>query len=246
MFESANRFCAPCVLLPYALVCHGRLFDRLKLPAEHRGGRTVSLPSELAERLRASLTECFARGQRTGNDGGLHVMHGAREHVFYGFETYTSVQAPLNPSVQRRFTTMLPVHEIEESTWAPLLWNGLDGLHEVVTLAKAQAGGLTLLACHVLRQDSPQACFVWHQDNKNNPHTRLSMVFLLSPGPSEMRIAGFEPFIYTHAGIGCAFPSEAHHRSGRSSSGTLKITFFFGDATPAACLLLARKERGEW
>ena len=52
--------------------------------------------------------------------------------------------------------------------------------------------GLALLACHMLRQDSLQACFSWHQDDKNNPHTLLSMVFLLSDGRSTMRLAGFE------------------------------------------------------
>ena len=78
-----------------------------------------------------------------------------------------------------------------------------------------------------------------------SPHTKLSMVFLLSDGPSQMRVAGFESFVYDGAGCGCAFPSAAHHRSGESSTGTLKITFFFGDATPAAGLLLARKARGE-
>ena len=71
---------------------------------------------------------------------------------------------------------MLPVHEIEEVSWQPLLHNGIDGLQELLALAKAEAKGLTLLACHMLRQDSLQACFSWHQDNKNNPHTRLSMV----------------------------------------------------------------------
>ena len=113
-------------------------------------------------------------------------------------------------------------------------------------MAKAAAGGLVLLACHMLRQDSLQACFAWHQDNRNNPHTKLSMVFLLSAGKSSMRIAGFEPFVYDAQGVGCAFPSAAHHRSGGSSAGTMKITFFFGDGVPAAGLLFARKARGEW
>ena len=120
-------------------------------------------------------------------------------------------------------------------------------LQELISRAKALAGpGLALLACHMLRQDSLQACFSWHQDDKNNPHTLLSMVFLLSDGRSTMRLAGFEPFEYDGAGCGCAFPSGAHHRSGGAARGTMKITFFFGHAVPAAGLLLARKERGEW
>ena len=112
---------------------------------------------------------------------------------------------------------MLPVHELEELQWRPLLFNGLDGLEELIALAKAEAGNLTLLACHMLRQDSKQACFSWHQDNLNNPHTKLSMVFLLSERSSSMRVAGFVPFVYDGPGYGCAFPSGAHHRSGGSS-----------------------------
>ena len=222
------------------------LFARLWLPPAHHGGRRVSVPQELAARLHRAFLAAFARGERSGNAGGLHVVHGGREHVFWGFETYDRVQAALVRSEQRKWTTMLPVHEFEEVSWQSLLHNGLDGFTELISLAKEEACGLTLLACHMLRQDSPQACFSWHQDSLNNPHTRLSMVFLLSPGTSTMRIAGYESFTYDEQGCGCAFPSEAHHRSGQAKAGTMKITFFFGDAVPAASLLVARKERGEW
>ena len=222
------------------------LFKRLQLPPAHHGGRAVSMPPELAATLHASLIACFERGERNNSPGGLHVVHGGREHTFWGFETYDRVQAPLVRSAQKKYTTMLPVHELEETSWQPLLFNGLAGLEETIRLAKAQAGGLTLLACHLLRQDSLQACFSWHQDNRNNPFTRLSMVFLLSADSSTMRIAGFAPFEYRSQGEGSAFPSEAHHRSGGASPGTIKITFFFGDATPSAALLVARQARGEW
>ena len=208
------------------------LFERLHLPSPHRGGRSVSVPAELATKLHSSLQLCFQRGLKSGHAGGLHVVNpnanvfdeqSTREHVFWGFETYERVQAPLVKSEQKRYTTMLPVHEFEETLWRALLFNGLDGLETLITLAKAEAGGLTLLACHMLRQDSLQACFRWHQDNKNNPFTKLSMVFLLSDvGTSTMRVAGYEPFVYDGPGSGCAFPSEAHHRSGGSSVGTFK------------------------
>ena len=46
----------------------------------------------------------------------------------------------------------------------------------------------------MLRQNSLQARFDWHQDNLNNPHTLLSMVFLLSDSRSSMQVAGFDPF----------------------------------------------------
>jgi hypothetical protein len=39
-----------------------------------------------------------------------------------------------------------------------------------------------------------------------------------------MRVAGFDSFVYDRQGSGCAFPSAAHHRSGSSSAGTMKIT----------------------
>ena len=223
-----------------------KLFASLGLPPEHHGGRSVRVPRELAARLHKSCLDCFASAERNGSPGGLHVVHGGREHVFWGFETYDRVQAPLVRTEQRKWTTMLPVHELEELQWRPLLFNGLDGLEELIALAKAEAGNLTLLACHMLRQDSKQACFSWHQDNLNNPHTKLSMVFLLSERSSSMRVAGFAPFVYDGPGHGCAFPSGAHHRSGGSSAGTLKITFFFGSGVSAAGLLIARKERGEW
>ena len=222
------------------------LFARLQLPPQFQGGRHVQIPPELAAMLLRSLQLCWDRGERSGSPGGLHVVHGGREHVFWGCETYDKVQAPLIRDVQRKYTTMIPVHELEETSWQQLLHTGLPGLQEVISHAKAQADNMTLLACHILRQDSLQACFSWHQDNRNNPFTRLSMVFLLSEAASTMRIAGFEPFRYASQGDGCAFPSEAHHCSGGSSPGTVKITFFFGDATPSAALLVARQARGEW
>ena len=166
------------------------------------------------------------------------------ESTCSGVETYDKVQAPLIRDVQRK-TTMIPVYELEETSWQQLL-HRVAWFQEVISHAKAQAENMTLLACHILRQDSLQACFSWHQDNRNNPFTRLSMVFLLSEAASTMRIAGFEPFRYASQGDGCAFPSEAHHCSGGSSPGTVKITFFFGDATPSAALLVARQARGEW
>ena len=124
---------------------------------------------------------------------------------------------------------------------------GLDGLRELVDHARRFANGERLLACHVLQQGSLQACFGWHQDNKNNPFTKFSMVFLLSRASSTMRIAGYGPFEYAAQGSGCVFPSGAHHRSGESRSGTLKITFFFGStsSTSGASVLFARKARNE-
>ena len=40
-----------------------------------------------------------------------------REHIFWGFETYDRVQAPLVKAEQKKYTTMLPVHELEETAW---------------------------------------------------------------------------------------------------------------------------------
>lgn len=222
------------------------LFLRLGLPAEHRGGRSIQISASLAQRLHDSLQAAYVRGRSSGSSGGLDVRAAGRRHVFWGFENYTSVQASLNREEQRKWTTMLPVHEVEEATWRPLLYGGLDGFEELVALAKCLAGDHMLLACHLLHQGSLQACFTWHQDNRNNPLTKLSMVFLLSPGPSTMCVAGFEPFVYQGPGHGCCFPSEAHHRSGGSRAGTVKITFFFGDSTPPAAVYYARSLRGEW
>ena len=223
-----------------------KLFERIGLPPEHHGGRPVAVPADVASRLHTALLAAYERGRRTGHAGGLHVVHGGRQHVFWGFENYDRVQAPLDRTEQRKRTTMLPVHEVEEVGWRELLYMGLDGLEELIGHAKTLAGGHTLLACHTLQQGSAQACFAWHQDDRNNPLTKLSMVFLLSPGTSNMRIAGSEPFTYDGPGSGCAFPSAAHHRSGPSREGTLKITFFFGDSTPPAAVYLARSLRGEW
>eukprot|EP00966_Prymnesium_polylepis_P115999 2681264-Prymnesium_polylepis.2 len=141
---------------------------------------------------------------------------------------------------------MLPLHEVEDASWRPLLSAGLAGLDELIAYAKGLAGAHTLLACHMLRQDSSQACFAWHQDNLNNPHTVISMVFLLSDTTSSMQVAGQPPFAYDGVGSGVIFPSEAHHRSGPASPGTLKITFFFGVNQSSAALFLSRKMRGEW
>ena len=52
---------------------------------------------------------------------------------------------------------MLPVHEENDQRWQYLLYNGIDGLEELITRAKADAGGLALLSCFILRQDSAQA-----------------------------------------------------------------------------------------
>ena len=71
------------------------LFLSLRLPEEHRGGRPVAVPAALAQRLHAACLDAFARGERSGNRGGLHVVHGGAEHVFWGFETYVHVQAAL-------------------------------------------------------------------------------------------------------------------------------------------------------
>ena len=60
------------------------------------------------------------------------------------------------------------------------------------------------------------------------------------------QVAGSEPFVYDGVGSGVLFPSEAHHRSGPASAGTLKITFFFGTNQSSAALFLSRKMRGEW
>ena len=223
------------------------LFAKLRLPVDHHGGRRVSISQPLARTVLSSFQAGFERAERKGNAGGLTVIHGGWEHTFFGFEDYNRVQADLVPSSQKRSTTMLPVHELEERSWQPLLFNGIPGFEELIASAKLQAGaGLTLLACHMLRQDSKQACFAWHQDNLNNPFVKLSMVFLLSEGSSSMRVAGFEAFNYATQGDGCAFPSAAHHRSGPPSPGVLKITFFFGEPQAAAALLVARQARGEW
>jgi hypothetical protein len=47
----------------------------------------------------------------------------ARWQTFWGFDNYDHVQAALDPAVQRRVTTMLPVHEIEERKWQDLLYH---------------------------------------------------------------------------------------------------------------------------
>ena len=88
----------------------------------------------------------------------------------------------------------------------------------------AAGGGLAMLSCFVLRQDSAQARFVWHQDN-NFPHVKLTIVYLLTVGASTMRVAGFDSFVYESQGCGVAFPSAAHHRSGGCSHpGTMKVS----------------------
>lgn len=214
------------------------VFRQMKLPGDLHGGQRVAVPSQLATRVHQACIACFARGERTGNAGGLHVVHNGHEHVFWGFDTYDHVQAPLNRLEQRKWTTMLPVHEVEEASWRPLLFGGIDGLEELIVHAKRLADGQVLLACHMLRQGSLQACFSWHQDNRNNPHTKLSMVFLLSPGKSQMRIAGFDSFWYDGPGCGCAFPSAAHHRSGPSSSGTMKSESMAARPNPLQLLRL--------
>ena len=166
------------------------LFRAIGLPEEHHGGRRVAIPAELAMRLHASLLACFERGNAGGNAGGLHVVHGGEEHVFWGFETYDRVQAPLDGREQRKHTTMLPVHEVEEARWRPLLSNGIDGFDELTRRAKAMAGGLTMLACHMLRQGSLQACFSWHQDS-------LNKCAAASAGPPWLQLAA-------RVGVGCA------------------------------------------
>ena len=152
------------------------LFARLCLPPTYHGGRHIRAPAEVATRLHTSLLRAFEYGRQTGNTGGLHVRADGRQHVFWGFENYDKVQAPLDGKEQRKWTTMLPVHEVEEASWRALLYKGLDGLEDLVTHARAYADGHMLLACHILQQDSSQACFAWHQDNRNNPLTKVSMV----------------------------------------------------------------------
>ena len=124
--------------------------------------------------------------------------------------------------------------------WQPLLCNGIDGFAELVARAKADAGGLSLLSCFVLRQDSAQARFAWHQDN-NFPYTKLTVVYLLTAGSSSMRVAGYDDFVYESQGCGVAFASAAHHRSGPCShAGTMKVTFFFGDDIDEEVLFYTR------
>ena len=223
-----------------------RLFDRLGLPEEVHGGKRVQAPRDACARLHAACLAAFEASNARGDEGGLFLSAAGREKCFWGFQNYDRVQATLNPRVQRKNTTMLPLHEVEDVSWQALLFAGLDGLSELVAYAKGLAGENMMLACHMLRQDSLQACFGWHQDNLNNPHTKISMVFLLSPTRSSMQVAGAEPFVYDGVGSGVLFPSEAHHRSGSASAGTLKITFFFGANQSSAAMFLSRKMRGEW
>ncbi|KAL3912289.1 MAG: hypothetical protein SGPRY_008385 [Prymnesium sp.] len=222
------------------------LFLRLALPPHHRGGRAVRAPPRVCSRLHDACRHAFAASEERGEPGGLFLCAGGEQATFWGFQNYDRVQSKLVPTVQRQFTTMLPLHELEDTRWRRLLFSALDGLEELVSFAKAQAGGHTLLACHMLRQDSQQACFAWHQDNLNNPNTQISMVFLLSDTRSTMQVAGSEPFVYDGSGSGVIFPSEAHHRSGPASNRTLKITFFFGVSQSSAAMFLSRKMRGEW
>ncbi|KAL1520874.1 hypothetical protein AB1Y20_022435 [Prymnesium parvum] len=222
------------------------LFDRLRLPPIVHAGKRVQAPREACQRLHTACRAAFAAAEARGEHGGLFLSAGGASKCFWGFQNYDRVQASLNPQVQRQFTTMLPLHEVEDARWRPLLFGGLDGLEELVGYAKGLAEGHTLLACHMLRQDSEQACFGWHQDNLNNPHTHISMVFMLSSSKSSMQVAGSDPFIYDGVGSGVIFPSAAHHRSGPASRGTLKITFFFGVSQSSAAMFLSRKMRGEW
>ena len=217
-----------------------RLFDRIALPTDHRGGRSISAPADLCERLHTALLEGFERAEAKGEPGGLHVAHGGQAQTFWGFDTYKAVQAPLDSKAQRKVTTMLPVSGRDGEQWKALLSGGIDGLDELFACAKAAANGLSMLSCFVLRQDSAQARFVWHQDN-NFPHVKLTMVYLLTSGSSTMRIAGFDSFVYERQGCGVAFPSEAHHRSGGCTHrGTMKVTFFFGEEVEQAALLYTR------
>uniref|UniRef100_A0A7S2MFE2 Fe2OG dioxygenase domain-containing protein n=1 Tax=Haptolina brevifila TaxID=156173 RepID=A0A7S2MFE2_9EUKA len=136
---------------------------------------------------------------------------------------------------------MIPVSGRDGERWKSLLSGGVDGLDELFALAKAAARGLAMLSCFVLRQDSAQARFVWHQDN-NFPHVKLTIVYLLTIGSSTMRVAGFDSFVYESQGCGVAFPSAAHHRSGGCSHpGTMKVTFFFGEEADPEVLLYTRQ-----
>ena len=168
-----------------------QLFASLRRVDLPTGVRPVQAPRECCERLHASLLRGFEAGVRNGCTGALYLSAAGRSNAFWGFENYDRVQAVLDRSEQRKVTTMLPVHELEEVGWQELLYKGLDGLEELIAFAKTVADGHTLLACHMLRQDSRQACFAWHQDDKNNPHTKLSVVFLLSP--TQSTVSGTRP-----------------------------------------------------
>lgn len=116
---------------------NSRLFDQMDVSEAHRGGRRVQAPRAVAERLHAALLAGFKAGEAAnGSCGGLLLSAAGRYHTFWGFETYDRVQAPLDKAQQRKHTTMLPVHEVEEVSWRPLLSGGLDGLDELIAYAK--------------------------------------------------------------------------------------------------------------
>ena len=73
-----------------------------------------------------------------------------------------------------------------------------------------------------------QASFGWHQDTEERRKQKLTIVYMLSSGRSTMCVAGAAEFVYSGAGAGGIFASDAWHRSGEAAPSTLKIAFFFG------------------
>ena len=96
------------------------------------------------------------------------MVAGGREHVFWGFENYDRVQAPLIRSEQRKYTTMLPLHEVEEVSWQPLLFGGLDGLLELINFAKGvsrpckRTGENNYSSATLPSQVLPVRTYCWH------------------------------------------------------------------------------------
>jgi len=110
----------------------------------------------------------------------------------------------------------------------------LPGFGDVLVLADRVAPNMEIAMVHALFQDSPQARFRWHRDNKvkGSEDVECTIVILLSDTRSSMQVEGFEEYAYDGQGSAVLFDSGAVHRSGHAAAGTVKIAIFLRPRRP--------------
>ena len=180
-----------------------------------------------ARRLHTSMCEGVAAAQKSEASANLLLHMKGRLYSFHGFGTYQFVRSPVHQPLEQKKVAILLYRG--EPGLLLTLRQELPGFNALCTFAELHCSEMEVAFVHALFQTSPQACWDWHTDNETKGYERVkrTLVVQLSNTISEMEIMDDDGRVHTlRYGQGGAvlFDSNARHRSGTATRGTIKMT----------------------
>ena len=173
------------------------------------------------------MCQGVAAAQKSEASANLLLHMKGRLYSFHGFGTYQFVRSPVHQPLEQKKVAILLYRG--EPGLLPTLRKELPGFNALCTFAELHCAEMEVAFVHALFQTSPQACWDWHTDTGTKGYERVkrTLVVQLSNTISEMEIMDKDGRVHTLSygqGGAVLFDSNARHRSGTATRGTIKMT----------------------